>query len=368
MTPLHKKRNINIDLIRCCAIFTVISVHFFRNSGFYAEPLIGWRMLLMTFMRTTFMICVPLFLLITGYLMNSKELNVKYYHGIIHTLQIYIVSTILCILFERYYLHNNLSIKYAVFSIFGGDIAYSWYVEMYIGLFLLIPFLNILYHGLETQKRKQFLIITLLFCTACPSLLNIFDLFNSDFWIRPSVSSTYVTLIPDWWTMLYPITYYYIGAYIKEYDIKLSTRKTIFLLLGSLTIFSVFNIYRSYPDTFVSGAYNEWGGFENVTTSTLAFLLLLHLNLKNMPSPFSKIILKISSLSFGAYLLSYISDGIIYPYLISSVPDMSHRLKWYIVVVPLSFTCALILSEVVTLICKLLNIARNLIKTFTTGR
>lgn len=47
---------------------------------------------------------------------------------------------------------------------------------------------------------------------------------------------------------------------------------------------------------------------------------------------------------------------------------MSHRLKWYIVVVPLSFTCALILSEVVTLICKLLNIARNLIKTFTTGR
>ncbi len=257
MTPLHKKRNINIDLIRCCAIFTVISVHFFRNSGFYAEPLIGWRMLLMTFMRTTFMICVPLFLLITGYLMNSKELNVKYYHGIIHTLQIYIVSTILCILFERYYLHNNLSIKYAVFSIFGGDIAYSWYVEMYIGLFLLIPFLNILYHGLETQKRKQFLIITLLFCTACPSLLNIFDLFNSDFWIRPSVSSTYVTLLPDWWTMLYPITYYYIGAYIKEYDIKLSTRKTIFLLLGSLTIFSVFNIYRSYPDTFVSGAYND---------------------------------------------------------------------------------------------------------------
>ena len=87
-----------------------------------------------------------------------------------------------------------------------------------------------------------------------------------------------------------------------------------------------------------------------------------------MPSPFSKIILKISSLSFGAYLLSYISDGIIYPYLISSVPDMSHRLKWYIVVVPLSFTCALILSEVVTLICKLLNIVRNLIKTFTTRR
>lgn len=73
MTTLHKKRNINIDLIRCCAIFAVISVHFFRNNGFYTEPVIGWRMYLMVFMRTTFMICVPLFLLITGYLMNRKE-------------------------------------------------------------------------------------------------------------------------------------------------------------------------------------------------------------------------------------------------------------------------------------------------------
>lgn len=186
MTTLHKKRNINVDLIRCCAIFTVISVHFFRNSGFYIEPIIGWRMYLMVFMRTTFMICVPLFLLITGYLMNHKELNAKYYHGIIHTLQIYIISMVLCILFERFYLHENLSIKYAIFSILGGDIAYSWYVEMYIGLFLLIPFLNILYHGLETQKRKRVLIVTLLFCTAFPSLFNIFDLFNLDFWIHPS--------------------------------------------------------------------------------------------------------------------------------------------------------------------------------------
>ena len=75
--------------------------------------------------------------------MNRKELNAKYYHGIIHTLQIYILSTVLCILFERFYLKENISIKYAIFSILDGDIGYSWYVEMYIGLFLLIPFLNI---------------------------------------------------------------------------------------------------------------------------------------------------------------------------------------------------------------------------------
>lgn len=29
-----KKRNINIDLIKCVAVFSVISVHFFANVGF----------------------------------------------------------------------------------------------------------------------------------------------------------------------------------------------------------------------------------------------------------------------------------------------------------------------------------------------
>ena len=368
MTTLHKKRNINIDLIRCCAIFAVISVHFFRNNGFYTEPVIGWRMYLMVFMRTTFMICVPLFLLITGYLMNRKELNAKYYHGIIHTLQIYILSTVLCILFERFYLKENISIKYAIFSILDGDIGYSWYVEMYIGLFLLIPFLNILYHGLETQKKKQALIATLLFCTTIPSLLNIYDVFNLDFWIRPSTSSTYVALLPNWWTALYPITYYYIGAYMKEYDVKSSTKKTFLLLLTSLIVFSAFNCYRSYPYTFAYGAYNYWGGFENVITSTLFFLLILHLDLNNIPKSISKIILKISALSFGTYLLSYISDSIIYPYFISAVPDVPHRLKWYFIIVPLSFVCAHALSDVVTFMNKALIFLHNFIKSFTTRR
>lgn len=362
MTSIQKQRNINIDLIRCCAIFTVISVHFFLNNGFYTEPITGLMMYFMVFMRTTFMICVPLFLLITGYLMNHKELSAKYYHGILHTLQIYIISMVLCILFKRFYLHENISIKYALFSVFGGDIAYSWYVEMYIGLFLLIPFLNVLYHGLQTKKKKKLLILTLLFCTTLPSLLNIFDLFNLDFWICPSVSSTYVTLIPDWWTTLYPITYYYIGAYIKEYDIKLSVKKTFILLLGALIVFSAFNYYRSYPGTFSHGAYNYWGGFENVITSTLSFLLLLHLDLKKIPYSLSKIIIKISNLSFGAYLLSYISDSVIYPYLIAAVPNMRHRLKWYFLVIPLSFLLSLILSEIVTLICRLLHTIYNLTK------
>ena len=74
-----KERNINLDLIRCVAAIFVISVHFCLNSGFYELTCSGMRMLIMCILRTAFITCVPLFLMLTGYLMNKKELTISYY-------------------------------------------------------------------------------------------------------------------------------------------------------------------------------------------------------------------------------------------------------------------------------------------------
>lgn len=50
-----RKRNINIDLIKCIAVFSVISVHFFLNSGFYSK-IITDKMYIAIIFRTLFMI------------------------------------------------------------------------------------------------------------------------------------------------------------------------------------------------------------------------------------------------------------------------------------------------------------------------
>ena len=39
-----EKRNINLDVIRCIAVFSVISVHFFNNTEFYQQIVSGKRM------------------------------------------------------------------------------------------------------------------------------------------------------------------------------------------------------------------------------------------------------------------------------------------------------------------------------------
>lgn len=68
-----RERNCNLDIIRCVAVFTVICVHFFLNSEYYTYPIVGERMYIMTFICTAARVCVPLFLLLTGYLMRQKH-------------------------------------------------------------------------------------------------------------------------------------------------------------------------------------------------------------------------------------------------------------------------------------------------------
>ena len=342
-----KERNLNLDLIRCMAIFFVLSVHFFYNNEFYGVPVMGRRMFIMVVMRTLFVICVPLFLLLTGYLCNRKMPSRGYYRGIRHTLMLYVLLALICLAARTFLFHEDLSpIRWITAILDFSACRYGWYVEMYIGLFLLIPFLNVLYHGLDTQKKKLALVLTCLLLTTAPSLTNIFDWTTPGFWRDPSTATGYAQILPDWWTLFYPVTYYFIGAYLSEYDIKISRRVNFAVLLGCVLLFSGFNIYRCAGEKFIwEESFVDWGGFENVIDSVLCFVLLSHLNLSRCKRPVRAVIIKISELSLGIYLASAVTDQVLYPWLNRTVPDMIYRLNYYPLVVPATFLMALVIAQ-----------------------
>ena len=144
------KRNLNADLIRCVAVFSVISVHFLLNGGFYKQEVCGIPMLVMCMYRSFFMTCVPLFLILTGYLMGRKKLSKGYYKGLWKTIEIYLLASIACLLFKKFVQEEDITIYSGLLSILAFKGAnYAWYIEMYIGLFCLIPFLNLIWQGLE---------------------------------------------------------------------------------------------------------------------------------------------------------------------------------------------------------------------------
>ena len=72
-----RKRDVSLDITRIIAFVSVPAIHFFLNSGYYNVPLEGKRMYLMTYGRTFFMVCVPLFMILSGYLMVTKDIKLE---------------------------------------------------------------------------------------------------------------------------------------------------------------------------------------------------------------------------------------------------------------------------------------------------
>ncbi|MCI8388187.1 MAG: GNAT family N-acetyltransferase [Clostridiales bacterium] len=345
------KRNSALDITRICALFCVISVHFFLNNGFYNEPMFGKRMYVMTVMRTAFMICVPLFIMLTGYLMCNKKLSAKYYLGIIKTLSIYVLASIACLVYKMIIYHENLTFSHIISSLLNGSGAnYAWYIEMYFGLFLLIPFINLIYNNLGSHKAKLALLATLLFMTAIPSLANIYNFRVEGWWKTPYLSREYHQLMPDWWVMIYPLTYYFLGAYLREFPLKLKQHTKLIFWGISIIAFGSFNYYRSHYGFFEWGIYNDWYGFQNVIMTFFAFSFLSSIKTDKYPKGFKWFLMKVSDLCLGGYLVSYIFDNYFYPILNAHVPTMVYRLNWYPVIVPIVFICSLLLSLVLNLI------------------
>ena len=346
-----------LDIIRIFALLSVVSVHFFLNCGFYYEPVVGKRMFLMTTLRTFFMVCVPLFLILTGFLMGNKKLEKGYYPKIAKTLFVYIAASILCAIYKKLWLGQDIDTYKGISGIFDfTNASYSWYIEMYIGLFLLIPFLNGAYKSLESKKHKQILVITLLFMTALPSVLNIFRFDSLSWWKLPSGDYRYVKIIPSWWQNIYPLTYYFIGCYIKEFGIRINKWLNVLLILLSAFLFGAFNFYRSYGGCFVSGIWQDWGALPNVIMTVLVFVFLLNFKLENAPSFTKKSLNIISDACLGAYLLSYIFDQHFYPYLNVKIPVMTDRINYFIPMVLSVAMCSLLLSIAIDLLYKLIKL------------
>lgn len=205
---------------------------------------------------------------------------------------------------------------------------YGWYIEMYLGLFLLIPFLNILYQNIPTQKWKLGFVITLVVITSLPSVVNAYGMH----------------IIPDWWTDFYPLTYYFLGSYIREYGIAIKKRWNLLLIVLCVGGFGCYTYWRSYNTTFVVGDWCDYESLFQVILTLLVFVFFINCNYNKMPQKFSAIFGKLSGLCLGGYLVSSIFDLLFYPILLEKVPTVPRRLEYYIIIVPVVFLCSLVTS------------------------
>ncbi len=322
------ERDANLDLIRAVASFLVVSVHFFLNNGYYSEPMQGTAMLVMTIMRMAFMCCVPLFMMLTGYLGCHRELTGRYYLGIIRVLGTYLLCSLVCIGTQIVGMKAPMDLASALSGIARFTAApYAWYVKMYMGLFLLIPLFAAAWKGLETRKRRLAGVITLVVLTSLPTVnLGGFPLFV------------------DNWLSLYPLAFCAIGAYYREYSPK---PRWYWIALAFIAV--IFGkgslIYMSCKGQ--AAGFSQYFESTVVAASALLFLLLRQIPADRFPGWLKWIIRKCATLSLGIYLVSWCFDSVFYPMLARSVPAVSDRLPWYFVVVPAVYFCSALAAQVI---------------------
>lgn len=328
--------NLNLYIIRICAFFCVVGIHAFSYSGFYELPVVGKNMFIMVCLRGIFRICVPLFIMLSGYTCRHYKYSKKLFVRAADILLVYFLCSAVCLLFRIKYtgIVPTLSVILSELADFSID-PYGWYVEMYLGLLLIMPLLNAGFNALSKNQR-----LALLGCLLCVCSLS--------------------TIIPgyaffDYWGELYPLLYYFTGSYIAEHGPKIKKRVLLPLLLAAVLLSGLVAYLFNYGKPFAWGNYEAYNSIYVFAIALPFFLAVLALNTDRFPLAPQKPIAYLAKCSLPAYLLSYCFDMFMYPLLYALLPPIFSFPPFDLICVPVIFLCALAAGAVMTELVKLIK-------------
>lgn len=337
----------NIDILKTLALLCVIGVHFFFNAGFNDTDLNGAPVLegyAAMFLRNACSICVPLFLIASGFLLRNKKPTAPYFVGILKIVIVYTGVCVITNLYRMYFMHESFTFAEGVWMSLGfwGN-KYAWYVEMYLGLFLIAPFLNAMFDGLASRRNRTAFLVVMVVVVALPSQVN-FD--------KP--------ILPDWWTdRFYPVMYYFLGAYMREYKPRLRPGQCFAAYLAWVAVCALFNYVvcmNLQGGVFGWREYTDWDSIQNVLSSYFVFAAFQQISFERLPRRASGLFRHLAEWTLAAYLLSWLFDNTLYPLMMDAVGGGFFGLfPYYVFVVLGLFACAMASGGVVTLVCNAIS-------------
>ena len=321
--PAHQenKRSTGLDILRTVAIVAVVAGHYFMYSGFNSAPFNTPAMFLLGTLNSITAIGVPIFMMLTGYLTCRKTISRSYFKGITRVLVSYVVLSVVMILFREMYLGEHMSpVKWLLKITDFSAIPYAWYIEMWIGLFLLTPFLNILWSGIADRNHRKLLLFILFLCSALPDFFNRYG----------------VHLAPGYWeSAAYPLLFFFAGAYIRDYRPAIDTRRGILAVLALALINPLLSILLQPGGTIL----HLTGDPNGIISTPVAILIFILLYTRNIGSSIARgAVTRISLLSLDIYLISYMFDMIVYPCFADMAGSDDAAVGWaFFLIVPVLF-------------------------------
>ena len=281
------KREANIDLLRIVAIIMVITIHCFGYSGMTTNPNINICNRLLVRFFDSFILCANvIFILISGYYLIDKKMNLKKIFCLWGKTILYSVMY-----FMIFMALGKKPPKYeSLLPILSGQ---YWFISCYIVLYIISPIINKAFNKLTQNQIKYLLIILLI-------LIGIIQI------VFDPAEILYGNLFGM-------ILIYLIGGYIKKYITvegnKLVIKSILIAIIFSIIYIILHTLLMLSTDTielknFLGKIYAKFRNFNNILLIFIGICIFMKFKKVNIKSKkLSKILAFITPSVFSIYIL-----------------------------------------------------------------
>lgn len=344
----EKERSSNYELMRIISMIMIVTGHLITHGNMLNNCTNMAIKRILEFIFDTLVIHVNSFILLTGYFQSTNKFKQSKLWSLINSSLFYRAGIMLGL-----FLLFNVSFDKATIirKLFILNLDEYWFIKLYIFIYILSPFLNILISKLEQKQYNYLLIIMFTLFSVLPYLTGCKAFDNNGY------------------TLYNFILLYLIGAYIRKYPIKewyifnkipdnlykiLLYLSFIFIIIINFSIEQTTNIMRTYSPVYneiFGGVYNMTRAYSNpfvIIQTVIYFSIFSTLNIK------SNFINKLSKLTMGVYLIhdnSMIRYRIYNVFKITPSIQNSYQVLLYLIIV----------TVIIYVVCSIVEYIRQLI-------
>lgn len=295
-----KDRSLNFILICSVLLLVLLSVSNYYCSSFLVIDEISY--LVASIFNSIAVVAVPLIFMVSGAILIDKSINIKkYYRNIINIIIVILVWTVLYSIWNYFYMENNTSVwLLTIESLFKPVNDNLRLLYIFFGLYLVLPFIQLLVKNMNFELESLFLKLWLFFTGTVYLIIVILNFSGIE------ISVMYnIPIFQGAQYLAYFITGYIIYKNLREKGYFPDYNKyfgVCYLLATVITIVGTY-VVSINQNQYCDQLFSTESLF--VIMSSMSLFILVINNQKQLfkSNKFSRLIRKIVPYSLGIYLI-----------------------------------------------------------------
>lgn len=284
-----KIRSANLDALRIFSMLLIVLLHTIDHSGVLEQEQ-NYGNAIYLYIRYIYalcQVCVNIYVMLSGYFLVTSRFKLSKIITLWMSVAFYSFTFKLIFMLCGIEDFSIVSLASCIFPIFTGR---YWFITIYVGMYLLFPFLNTLIHSLDKRKHTLLVLVLFLIMSLWSSIHPMFAGMNSG----------------GGWGLAWFVVLYITAAWFRLYYSP--TYKPIKWILGYIAIPLCIALLFCPPLSnilpgFIHRIVANWYSYDSAPVFIMTILLFVgFLNIK-FNNKVSKAICKIAPLTLGVYLI-----------------------------------------------------------------